>query len=382
MKTYVRLLIFFILLVPTGICAWVLFSSNDIDDKEEQNEALIKNIIELLPEQAELRFCPHLLSGHRITTVFKFSFRLPNIKTCDIQEAQNLFTPYLEKAIEAINLTPEIRPYLAHFPITPHELLFVISFVHQEGTQSEIIEKPYISIVRYAHGKIEFLSQTPKNKYNVPDLETLATIPVHGLFENIAAKISLNYPDKKEHPILPSLKFSDFSTVLKNRFDFGIKYAQKEGLIYIADQNSYLHNLSTYEERVKTTLEMTYCAQETGISLDKAKELVRRACKEHLRFYQKDEISIRQIKNIQKDVPQTIDGKARQENLLFTFDFWDKYINRMQPPYLAQIYVLGNRIFYFTANEQQQLILLDQEVLPNDWDEVTNKDEPVQQHKL
>jgi len=53
-----------------------------------------------------------------------------------------------------------------------------------------------------------------------------------------------------------------------------------------------------------------------------------------------------------------------RSQLLFRMTFWDKHLNRVEEPYIAQIQCQDGKIMYFTADEGQRLQQVYEEAVP------------------
>lgn len=358
--------------------------------KIEANKELTNRFLSILPPGTKISsypWNPHLDEGHKATRSMSFDLALPNVVTNDSDEALKLFIYYFDKIIEIVNTTPKIRPYLESFPINSTEFCVSIIFNNNmdalifsnKKNKIEVLNKtPYIGAITFQFGKITIIRRVYKEELHTWKSEECTSIDAQEIF-NTSIKKSFFQKTKKQEIAIPN--FSKYENLSldgpKNWFSFWIQYAQREKLIYLFEQWYLWPNLTTYEERIHQCLGSTYCAQEKRLSLDEAKAFIRKAYQDHLAFYRKDETAIRQIKKCQTDNQVTIDGKARKENLSLRFIFWDKYIDRIQPPYIAEIYTFGKKVYYFTSDEYQQVVLLAQEELSDEENEANNN-EPIQ----
>ena len=329
--------------------------------KEVENEVLAKKMEALIPPGGIGLSCPYLLTEPRITNALELRIRLPFLMLKDPDESERIFRKYFHKVLEIVNSTPEIRPYLPRFPIDSHEIFFLIILGKGEDPKLPPL-KPYISSAWCNHGKIQLGWDLPRENEHIhkDNLEVIRSIPAEEVFEKVATETLSKKGQKTERKIEGAKKFNDILGSQKT-FDFGQKFSTKEGLIFIAYNGAIVE--FTYMGRQKMCLQMVYCGQEKFLSLEEAKNLVRRACRDHLEFYQKDKDSQALITHLQKDQSLPEDGIARLDNMALRFTFWDKYIDRVQPPHIAEMRVYGKHAQYFVSDELQRLKLMYEEDL-------------------
>jgi len=369
MKQHFLPLLFILLLLPIAAFAFLMPQAPEKGEQEKTkaNRELLKNLAEVVPKDAQVKFVPELLLGHRVTEGFHLCFCLPKVFISDPEEGMRIFLPYLQKTLEVLNTTPEIRPYMAFFPILPIQFTFALCFGNPGHVTSE--QKQYLDMVGCYREKFRIAYHTTKPGIEFLDFPGNSAPSLSSLFEEAAKKSALSRGTKKEIPIIPNLSYTDIIyDGLKNRFQFSLQFAQKEGYFFLSDTNMSFE-ATTSEERGCFYFVAVYCAQEKRITLEDAKELARRASREHLDFFKKEETAQTQMKRLQGERKVAVDGIPRQENLDLRFDFWDTYIDRIHPPHIAEIHVLGRTAYYYNADEYQRLVLLEKEEFPNVWAE-------------
>ena len=283
-----------------------------------------------------------------------------------------MFLSYLEKIVEVLNTTPQIRPYVQRFPFDAGDVR-VSMMLSYKGKVRMWEGTPRIYVASFYDGNIHIGRWVRREGPSVSD-EDLLIVPQQEIADILLPPSRLNKEIKIEIAIPACQKYEDLITEgQKEMFQFCAQWAQKEGFIYLFEQWYTRDGFTTYEERIKWCLGNTYCAQEKRLSLDEAKEMVRKASQAHLAYYQKEDMAKRQITTIQKEHNLPVDGKPRQENLSLRFLFWDKYIDYVEPPYIAEIYTFGRKASYFTADDRQRLVLVAEEELPNEWEEPSEK---------
>jgi len=356
--------------------AFSWFEWRSLDEREtnpfkiEANKELFEKFQKILPSDAKIEMYPELRSGHRPTRDLTFDFTLSNVVSNNPEEVKIIFLSYFAKIVEILNTTPQIRPYMNRFPLGLSDVNVWMMLSDRGNVNQTKDGKPRIYRASFYDGKVSIKRWAHPEGSSAWVSEECLLIPSQELTDILLPQSRMNKKLNREIAIPSYPKYEGIVTEgLKERFQFYIRWAQKEEYIYLADEGYLRPGFTNRDDRIKQCLGSSYCAQEKRLSLDEAKELVRKASQAHLSFYQKEETANRQVTNIQKDNNESIDGKARQENLSLRFLFWDKYIDYVQPPYIAEIYTFGRKAYYFTADDRQRLVLLAEEELPNEWDE-------------
>jgi hypothetical protein len=99
--------------------------------------------------------------------------------------------------------------------------------------------------------------------------------------------------------------------------------------------------------------------------LEEARALSARCCKALLEFAHTNQEYKEFIKRRSTDKHVKYPSATPiPEQFAFRISFWDENIDRQPQPYIAEIRLLDGGLSYFTANENQQLVLTFEEPFP------------------
>ena len=108
-----------------------------------------------------------------------------------------------------------------------------------------------------------------------------------------------------------------------------------------------------------------FAAQEKYVTLEEGKKLVRELRQENISLLLPWEGVKNSLNFLRKRGQASLDPSVNlQEYMSLRLSFWDKHIDRIKPPHLAEIKVVGSQAKYYVSDELQRLQLIHEEELP------------------
>ena len=349
---------------------------------EEQMNSLLSNELEKrIPKTKPyiVLESPTLAPWHRMTGPLNCRISLPEIKTQDPQEALTIFLPYARAYIDTLNNVREIRPYLTSFPYPENFWSVCVDFARDPKT-GWFFYAPFISRVSCSSQRCIVDRLYKEKKY--PDgsvfkniNENILDIP-EGYPEPIKKMMSPRFDEKKEPTAIPvATKYVHFNNSGEPEFQFCQKWARENGVLLVGLE-SILGQDRPYGTKIQ--IGIAYAAQGKLLSLDEAKALVLKLRNDHLPFYIKEEWLQSFVNCARASKNESLDPKINaQEYMSYRISFWDEYIDRVKPPHIAEIKVIGTTAKYYVADDLQRLQLIYEEELSKYEVEVPVSDEAL-----
>ena len=332
------------------------------------NILLTQNLLSRFPKDHPyyiLDFEP-VLRQHTVILQDTALIRFTDFKTRDQKEAVSIALQYYRAYIDAFNNTREIRPYLREFPVPlsqyrmdicfardPHEELeeympylhrvYLMSFVGPKISVEQFAGRLYSSL-QYVDVYDNCLGQEPEElkESNPPRLEKA----------------------DKDKPIeIPCAeKVWRFNSYAKGDYDCMTRVGKLYNLKFISLIGALWH------DPLPVTVigsGFSYAAQEQFLSIEQVRELLVKISKEHCQHYYKVGLLQRFVNECRAKKEESLSPEIdAQKYLGFRISFWDKYIDRVKSPSIAEVRVLGKKARYYVADEYQRLQLIHEEELP------------------
>lgn len=336
---------------------------------EQLNACLTENLLEHLPKDRSyvVKDFEPFTNLHGLIKQSDCSVSLTDFKTNDQVEALKIAFQYYQGYIDTLNNTREARPYLYDFPVSITMCSFALRFAHDPQTKLSY-PAPYlasvlfmgafgkpVSIVQYAGGG--YFSKNYTDVYDnclgaFPDELQAMNTPRFDKMDN-----------QKPIAISQATKYFAINDSAKDEFFFAQKFAKENGLKFIAYMNAF--DLEKPKDKRVCSF-LTYAGQEMCLSLDQARELVMKTRNEHVVFYNQWGVLPNYVNGARKSGLESLSPIVdAQKYLGFRLSFWDKYIDRVKAPFIAEVRVYGKRARYYVADELQRLQLIHEEELPN-----------------
>ena len=332
------------------------------------DQHLTSELLQRLPKSRTwvAKILPTMVNHHRLTNWFELDLRFSSLEVKSQKEAIEIVYPYFRAYLDTLNNVQVIRPYLMEFPIPFTSLDFSAQFQNKSkdtkpfpisNVLAVCIHPNYFKIIQLnpdetlqncAWARHINIYPTPE-KY--PD-EFLALALPH--LESLATRDSIS--------LLENTVFSHFCLNTKKEFLFCQNLAHSNDLLLIAFE---CIDPSPGPHALRMGISTAYAAQEKRISLDEAKTLVMRLRALHMPFYQHNLRFIGSVNDARKEGLEVLSPQINaQRYFSMRLSFWDKYIDRIKPPHIAEVRVYGEKARYYTCDELQRLQLVYEEDLP------------------
>lgn len=297
------------------------------------------------------------MSQNGLTYWLEGWIELPNARCSTIEEAEELYASLYEDFYWKMASVRAIRPFLAEFPLTPTSLCLNVYFRDSNGG---FIISPNISSLTLWKDTISFNKYREANPTRMrDDFKTFTEKSAHdvpGLKEFYLPRIPRGVP--KQKALIPSYSTSPpnySSNVGKAVFEFAINFCRKNALSLdmIGVVGEHYHDSRHFDFALRGS---------QSLKLDEARRLAAKCSNELFDFVRKDRRCLEYI----KERSTWTHGKYPSptpipEQLAFRITFWDENVDRPLAPNIAQIWLLDGKLRYYTADENQRLVLVHEE---------------------
>ena len=296
------------------------------------------------------------LSENGLTFWIQASVGLNSVRFTSVDDVEHLYVDIYRDFLRSVNSIRILRPYLASFPLTPESCWLTLSF---DDCNGDPLHLPYIASAILNHEIINFTQYQGFDGDNMSLYKSVckrSAREIQGLKELYTPSCPRGTVNPK--PQLPGYAHLPGECVLP------AVGAEEELIEKFCKQNNLAFTIwgvvgkHYFDSR---PFQFALRGSQT-LSLEQAKSLAARCNKELLSFTQtnqmyKDYIKERSTwRNEKYPSPTPI-----PEQLAYRISFWDENIDRPVAPYIAEIRLLDGRLSYFTADENQQLVLVSEE---------------------
>ena len=330
-------------------------------------DRLQESVLKRIPKgrSGRVREFPMPQPWHRMTNYLTLHLEVPSIKTEDPEEALKLSLPYLQAYVDAINNVREIRPYLMNFPMDFLMMNFIIGFAKDEKTHLPLYD-PYIASLLF-DGNLRITRFYKNITFPNGRVCTNAYDNVYDQSKGLPEAIKqMEIPrfdvGKPENPIpIPqATEYRYLNDSAKNEFDFLTDFAKQNNLIFIALESAFPYPIDPV-----IFGDIAFAAQERLVTLEEAKQLALKIQKEYILFAIKMGWFDHHINKARVEGREAYTGTINAQRYVgFRVSFWDKYIDRVKPPAIAEFRVYGTKACYYVADEYQRLQLVHEEEFP------------------
>ena len=161
-------------------------------------------------------------------------------------------------------------------------------------------------------------------------------------------------------PIPQATEYRYLNDYSKGQFDFLVDVARKNNLIFISFESAFPYPID------RTIFgEVAYAAQEQFVTLEEARQLALKIQKEYIPFVKNAGWLASHVNAARADGKETCASTINAQRYMgYRVSFWDKYIDRVKPPAIAEFRVYGTKACYYVADEYQRLQLVLEEEFP------------------
>ena len=337
-------------------------------DKRLEN-SLTKNLPKNQP--CVIKRLPELSSNHRLTERFEFHIQLPTLEVFSQKDAIEIAIPYIRSYLDTLNNFREIRPYLWEFPISLSTTDFTLVFAQDPDTNIPL-SPPNISGLYFCKGifgQVRFgITQFDKESFiqHKPQSPHINICSEPDQLPKALLQLEKPQYDKKEPqgpiPIPENKTYSHLSPSGKPEFNFCKELAQNNSLSFLA--LSHIFPVTKKGER-RMCSTLAFGAQEKRLTLKEARDLLLKLRDLHAPFYIRKQLLNAVVNEARHDGIELLSNPINaQQYFSMRISFWDQFIDRIKPPYIAEIRMYGTKAQYYISDDLQRLQLVHEEELP------------------
>ena len=309
--------------------------------------------------------CHPYLSDSGLTFDIYALILLRGIRTTSIDEAEALFCEVYPYFLNKLNAVRSIRPLLASFPLDPDSCQLNIMFVDERDVT---VRPPSLIGVGLGlgggsgQGELEFSQHTTKN-----------AAEGSGPYETVVTRKARDIPGLKKfyQPKCPRSKAS----VIPRGFQFSedswcCKGPRSQEQICELKSLCYQTNLAitTVGSVGRNHFDMRpvefALRGSQQFSLEESRKLASTCLQHMLTYIQNSQLHKERIKKWWSSPSCChVSSEPASDQIAFRINFWDENIDRPVAPHIAEIRLLDDKLSYFTADENQCLILVFEETV-------------------
>ena len=289
------------------------------------------------------------LSAHGLTFSLRVGLSLRRVETTSCDEAEALFCELYPDLLDKFNSLRTIRPLLASFPLDPDSCQLDVMFVDEHGWA---VSPPFLAGVSLEEGSLEFFRHVIGKR---PPYETIATrkarevLSLKKLYQPSCHRTKASTP-------LQGFQFLQCSW----KYDCPLLQREIKALEKLCSQtNLALTAVGTVGKDYFDSRPIEFALHGTQqLTLKEAQNLAK-TCLQCAFDHIKDNQPYRQWieKWTSPGSCQQIYFEPASDQIAFRINFWDENIDRPVAPYISEIRLLDNKLSYFTADENQCLVL-------------------------
>lgn len=254
-------------------------------------------------------------------------------------EFEKLYTEIYCQLLDSLNSQKAIRPYLASFPLTPETFFLTVSVESDMGKEF----KKSVSTASVRQGMLELDIETvfgrEVQRKSLSEIEALKALSYPKVIRSARA-LHIRFPFVTQAPVYGGEE-------KKATFDAAVKICRKHKLEILTVGR-------IGKDRAQEKSYQAAFFGMTSLPLEKARKLAADCVEEFLRISKK-EIPFSSLQK--KKRFGNLDGQLLKD-VAFRISFWTDSIDRVRAPAIAEIHFFDDEIEYFTANDNQQLVLV------------------------
>jgi hypothetical protein len=297
------------------------------------------------------------LTNIGLTYLVSSNFFLQNQRYKSVDEAQSLFIDIYKDYINKLNSIREIRPFLAEFPITPSSTSLCLVF---KDSKRENLQPPYIVSVILRWDALEFNQCVVGDEFELGfEFRTICKREIKkisGLNELYSPSIPRNRPTHPIKMVAISKPFPATPDAL-SLFHFISNFAEQKNLHFVT--------FNSVGETIQEFWPFQFALYGyQNLKLEEARVMAAQCSTQTLQFLKSDKECLDFMKK--RSTWRHIKDKAlipEIQHFAFRISFWDESIDRQPQPYIAEIRFLGGKVKYYSADENQRLVLVFEETL-------------------
>ena len=305
------------------------------------------------------------LSDNGLTFSIDVRVSLRKVKAMSTDEAEALFCDLYQDVLEKLNALKDLRPLLASFPLNPDSCWLFVSF---EDDLGKTVLPPSLADVILNNGKLIFRIFEPDSKsyssYKTISVRDARDVPyLRKFYQTQCPRAKAATPPR-------GFQFSSLSWRYESSFS-------KEKIRELRDLCSQTDlNLTAVGAVVGRSFSDSRPVEfalhgSQQLNLKESQHLAT-TCLRHMLSYIKSNQSYKEILEAQAPYRKNSCNfsEPASNQIAFRINFWDENIDRPVAPYIAEIRLLDDKLSYFTADENQRLVLVFEETVKDNLQEM------------
>jgi hypothetical protein len=340
------------------ISSFQLHSFFGYTSEENVNEPLNNAMQEEFSKQNEWGYVidlPIQVNEIGLTYTLNPSFAVHSIRSTTPEETLRLYAQIVQDALKRCNSIRILRPFFAEFPLTPNNLGLTLHF---RTTENKLVPPPYIGSIFIREDKPEeFVIKSYKNPHT--EIE-----PISGVDPKSRSELKELYTvavPRKACEIKPEVPTPSFLSKTSStptgiaEFEFIKEFCSKHDLHLVKTGKVGNHRSPSLP------IEIALRGAQT-LHLKEARKLATDCAQGALTMARTDKRFIEYMKergnNPHWNDPAT---EALPHHISLRLSFWDENVDRVSSEYIAEIRLINETFFYYSADEGQRLMLVHEE---------------------
>ena len=334
-----------------GRCVSPANNAHDAFDEELFEAASVPNKWTYILQE------PPSLSNCGLTFTLYTNILLPDVRTASFDEAEALFCETYPIFLEKLNALRGIRPLLASFPLDPDSCQLNIMFIDEHG---DPIRPPLLAGVSLNRGVLEFyrgIMYTSEDSTPYKMICKRKARDVLGLKNYYQPKCPRSRASASTRKIHFLRSFWAYNTTF---FQEEIETLKKLCL----QENLSITTIGSVGRSPFDIRPLDFALHGSQqLNLEKARSLAK-TCLQRAFAYIQNSTAYKEVIEKWISSPQYHPSSTpSSDQIAFRINFWDENIDRPVAPYIAEIRLLDDKLSYFTADENQCLVLTFEETV-------------------
>ena len=291
------------------------------------------------------------------------------VRTISIEEATALLCNLYPSFLDKLNAVRSMRPLLASFPLDPDSCELSLGFVDEHD---EAVRPPLLAGVSLDRGEISFYRRNTHRKDGDGPYQTVATRKANDI-PGLKRLYQPKCPRSKPSTTPMNFRFSrdhwKYNNPLSQEQICELKDLCSKTLLAITA-------VGTVGKTYFDSRPFDFALRGTQrLNLKESRDLVS-TCLQHTLEYiknsQQHKELIKKWSSERRNYRPGLDPASDQ--IAFRINFWDENIDRPVAPYIAEIRLLDDKLSYFTADENQCLVLVFEETVKDNLQRISQDD--------
>lgn len=336
----------FLLLLPEIVIGGIRPTSSDLEEQLADSDTMIERALMKINRWGyTIRDLPGPNDGP-MTYRLHGSFVLNNRYLRSIEEAQELYIELYRLALQQMNQIRIIRPWLASFPLTPETFELYLLFKDRVGKN---MSGEYFASILLQQNNLRFARFTPDIQNALTERPAKEIEGLKDLYTPICPRSPVTQKQTIPRRFFNTWRYN--SPQAKEEISFLRERCRETELSLIVVGSV---GKREFDSRA---LNFALCGTQK-LSLEAAKQLASEWVQYTVQYSQNSQLYKDLIKwrydHLPKDYPFP---EPVPQYIAFRISFWDEYIDRPVAPYIAEIRLLDEKLSYFTADDNQRLVL-------------------------